>query len=121
MDESDYYSFACTVASAFSKCAQNATFERALLFHPFRLEQIIKERNVDRDNGKLNHGIDNFKGPLPSVSLDNIVNGDEEEQRLFLEQEERARRRLLQLMDIVFSKLKQKKILVDDAKHNIYR
>jgi transcriptional regulator of heat shock response len=82
MHESDYYSYACTVASALSNGAENVTFEKELLFHPAR------------------------KGR------------DQLQER---EEQQRARDRLLKLMDIVFSNLREKKSLMERYKPNIYR
>ncbi|CAB9518354.1 expressed unknown protein [Seminavis robusta] len=95
MNESEYYSFACTLASAFSNRGENTEFEKSLLIHPTRLDAIEAE-------------------------LGHKIKSDEEMDILVAEQE-RSRKRLIQLLDIVFSKLKQKKILVDEKKDNIYR
>ena len=92
------YSFACTLASAFSNQAANTEFERELLLHPQRKQAIVREMEYKH---------------LPIPDWNNM--------KLLKEEQTRARIQLLQLMDIVFSKLKQKKILVDDSKDNIYR
>ena len=88
MKESDYYSFACTLASAFSNEAANTEFEKSLLLHPARTVE-MEPRDCQL--------------------------------KLLQKEQEKARIRLLQVMDIVFTKLKQKKLLVDDSKSNIYR
>lgn len=44
MNESDYYSFACTIASAFSEKGSNTEFEKDLLMHDERKEAISKHR-----------------------------------------------------------------------------
>jgi hypothetical protein len=104
MNESDFYSFACTVASAFSNGAEKATFESDLLFHPSRLAQIEKEKT----------------GSASSL-VSTPTNEYRKDEVLLMREERRARDRLVKIMDIVFSKLKQKKILVESSKPNIYR
>ncbi|CAB9512520.1 expressed unknown protein [Seminavis robusta] len=102
MDESDYYSFACTLASAFSLGAINTHFEKNLLEHEVRQPKLKK------------------LGATILLEYPQL-NAAERERKLLDMQQERARTRLLQLMDIVFSKLKQKKMLVDESQYNIYR
>lgn len=99
-------SFACTLASAFSQAGQmkrhNVEFAKNYLMHLDRrveFEQVRSKLNL-----KLRHATQ-----------------EELDQKVLQNQQDRARRRLIKLMDIVFTKLMQKKMLVDERKHNIYR
>ncbi|CAB9503464.1 expressed unknown protein [Seminavis robusta] len=105
MEESEYYSFACTVASAFSIDASNTEFESSLLLHA---PDHAREEHLKKTEDDIRNNHRNLK--------------EKEVQRRKLEHEQDlARKRIRQLLNIVFSKLKQKKILVDDQKNNIYR
>jgi hypothetical protein len=105
MKDSDYHSFACTLASAFSNQAANTEFEKSLLLHPARMEQIdqlCREESI-RSQSSMARSRDFL------------------ELEVLRKEQERSRKKLTQLLHIVFSKLKQKRLLVDDNKDNIYR
>ena len=108
MKESDYYSFACTLASAFSREAENTEFEDKLL--------LLAEGEED-ETRKANFA--NLKESL--LRVDPAISDKRIQQTILQERQFMARERLLQLMHIVFSKLKQKQLLVDQDKNNIYR
>lgn len=106
MHESDYYSFACTLASAFSCQAANTEFEKGLLIHEARKPEIIQQLEYEQERQPQHQR-------QPMLDFDSMD--------LLRQEQTRARIRLVQLMHIVTSKLKQKKILVDQGKDNIYR
>ena len=108
MRESDYYSFACTLASAFSKKAQNSEFEDTLL--------LLAEGEEDENRKNYFANLErSLLQVVPKMSTKQI------RRRVLEKRQFMARERLLQLMHIVFSKLKQKQLLVDQDKNNIYR
>lgn len=100
-------SFACTVASAFSAEATNTEFEKSLLLNASDQER--------RDHlAKIEEAIRHAPG-------NRNMKEKERKRRVLRKEQEIARDRIRKLLHIVFSKLKQKKILVDDNKNNIYR
>ncbi|CAB9501247.1 expressed unknown protein [Seminavis robusta] len=102
MEESEYYSFACTLASAFSEEATNTEFEESLLMHEARMNALEEARQT-------------IKMTQPQLTR------HEREGSLLRHQRERARNRFVQLLRIVFAKLKLKMLLVDKSKLNTYR
>ena len=82
MNESDYYSFACTLASAFSCGASNTEFEKSLLLHKVRKEVIVRQ---EREAG---------------IIFDTNLAGTHRHLELLKKEQKRARTRLLQVMDV---------------------
>jgi hypothetical protein len=95
------------VASAFSVEATNTEFEKSLLLHAPDQERLDHLADIEED---IRHAPGNKN-----------MQEKEIKRRVLRKEQEIARDRIRKLLHIVFSKLKQKKILVDDNKHNIYR
>mmetsp|Transcript_20925 Transcript_20925/g.31538 ORF Transcript_20925/g.31538 Transcript_20925/m.31538 type:complete len:767 (-) Transcript_20925:66-2366(-) len=102
MEKSNYYSFACTLASAFSEGARNTEFSRCMLEHHEQKQELERMH-------------EETKAENPQMTTKEL------QVKVLKEQQLKLKKRLLQLMDIVFSKLKQKQLLVDEHKNNIYR
>ncbi|CAB9509884.1 expressed unknown protein [Seminavis robusta] len=105
MEDSEFYSFACTVASALSSEASNTEFERGLLLH-FPDERRRDHLRKIEDDMRRTH---------------RQLTGKQLARRVLEHEQELARKRIRQLLHIVFSKVKQKKMLLDDRRDNIYR
>lgn len=97
-----HFSFACTLASAFSEGARNTQFSKCMLEHDEQKQELEKMH-------------EKTKAENPKMTTKEL------QVQVLKEQQLKLKKRLLQLMDIVFSKMKQKQLLVDENKHNIYR
>jgi len=121
LDESDYYSFATSIASGLSRQGANTNFEgdRSLDMGETLEDECEDEPKGMKKRSSAEFGSQEFKKTRcrqDSVKLKNQVTlvGPGEDYAMI-------RRKLCVLMDVVFTRLAIKKFLVDDEKGNIYR